>query len=104
MQGQRFFIEQSIRDPKQEIGMSQYQIRGWLAWHHHMVLVMMSLFFLTSEKVRYSNEIPLLSAYDIREIMLAVYPQKAISTQVVMEQIRIRHIQRQGKSAFYLKT
>jgi len=104
MQGQRFFIEQSIKDSKQEIGMSQYQIRGWLAWHHHMVLVMMSLFFLTSEKVRYRNEIPLLSAYDIREIMLAVYPKKANSTHEIMEQIRIRHLQRQGKSAFHIRT
>ena len=31
MQGQRFFIEQAFRDCKQEIGMSQYQVRGWLA-------------------------------------------------------------------------
>ena len=104
MQGQRFFIEQAIKDSKQEVGMSQFQVRGWLAWHHHMVLVMMSLFFITSEKVRYRNDLPLLSAYDIREIMLTVYPKKAATAQDIMEQIRIRHRQRQGKPAFPVET
>jgi SRSO17 transposase len=102
MQGQRFFIEQAFRDCKQEIGMSQYQVRGWLAWHHHMTLVMMALFFVTSEKVRCCNELPLLSAYDIREIMITVYPKKAATHQDVMEQIRIRHAQRLGKPKSYV--
>ncbi len=43
MQSQRYFVERSFQDAKQEAGMSQYQVRGWLAWHHHMVLVMMAL-------------------------------------------------------------
>ena len=104
MQGQRFFIEQTFRDCIQEVGMSEYQVRGWLAWHHHMVLVMMALFFVTSEKVRYRNEMPLLSAYDIREIMLTVYPKKASTSQDVMEQIHARHRQRRGLAALETKT
>ena len=104
MQGQRFFIEQSIKDSKQEVGMSQYQVRGWLAWHHHMVLVMMSMYFILSEKVLYKKEIPLLSAYDIRELMITTYSKKANSTHEVLEQIRSRHRQRQGNHDLQLKT
>jgi hypothetical protein len=26
--------------------MDIYQVRGWLAWHHHMGMVMMSMLFL----------------------------------------------------------
>ena len=69
MQSQRYFIERSFQDAKHEAGMSDYQVRGWLAWHHHMVLVMMALHFLLSEKILFKNEYPLLSAYDIRDIM-----------------------------------
>ncbi|WPV65821.1 IS701 family transposase [Chitinophaga sp. LS1] len=94
MQSQRYFIERSFQDAKQEAGMSDYQVRGWLAWHHHMVLVMMALHFILSEKVLFKNEYPLLSAYDIRDIMIRVYAKENHSAQNVMEQIRKRHEQR----------
>ena len=41
-QAQRYFVERGFEDAKQEAGMSQYQLRGWLAWHHHIALVMLS--------------------------------------------------------------
>ncbi|WPV64033.1 hypothetical protein [Chitinophaga sp. LS1] len=94
MQSQRYFIERSFQDAKQEAGMSDYQVRGWLAWHHHMVLVMMALHFILSEKVLFKNEYPLLSAYDIRDIMIRVYAKENHNAQNVMEQIRKRHEQR----------
>ncbi len=37
---------------------------------------------------------PLLSAYDVREIMLNVYPRKGMNQQEIMEQINKRHEQR----------
>ncbi|MCG2744550.1 MAG: hypothetical protein L6271_11635 [Desulfobacteraceae bacterium] len=45
MQGQRFFVERSFQDAKETAGMDHYQVRGWLAWHHHMAMVMMSRSF-----------------------------------------------------------
>jgi SRSO17 transposase len=94
MQSQRYFVERSFQDAKQEAGMSQYQVRGWLAWHHHMVMVMMAMHFVLSEKVLFKEEMPLLSAYDVREIMLNVYPRKGMNQKEVMEQINKRHEQR----------
>jgi hypothetical protein len=94
MQSQRYFVERSFQDAKQEAGMSQYQVRGWLAWHHHMVMVMMALHFILREKVLFKEEMPLLSAYDVREIMLNVYPRKGMNQQEVMDQINKRHEQR----------
>lgn len=51
MQSQRYFVERSFQDAKQEMGMSQYQVRGWLAWHHHIALVMLSMEFVLTEKM-----------------------------------------------------
>jgi len=38
MQASRYFIERALEDAKSACGMAQYQVRGWLAWHHHMAL------------------------------------------------------------------
>ena len=98
MQSQRHFVERSFQDAKQEAGMSEYQVRGWLAWHHHMVMVMMALHFILSEKICNRNEYPLLSAYDIRDIMLRTYSKKANTQEDIIEQIRKRHLQREIKN------
>ena len=94
MLSQRYFVERCFQDAKQEVGMSEYQVRGWLAWHHHMVLVMMALSYILSEKVLYKVEYPLLSAYDIREVMLNLYSAKGFTEEELLQQIRKRHKQR----------
>ena len=40
MQAQRYWVERSFQDSKTSCGMSDYQARKWLSWHHHMALVM----------------------------------------------------------------
>lgn len=95
MQSQRYFIERSFEDAKQEIGMSQYQVRGWLAWHHHIALVMLSLEFVLKEKMLFKNDIPLLTSYDIREVFLRVYATKGSTFEEIMDQMKARHKQRQ---------
>lgn len=99
MQSQRYFVERSFQDAKQEAAMSDYQVRGWLAWHHHMVLVMMALHFILSEKILFQNEYPLLSAYDIRDIMIRTYSKKGDNMPSILEQIRKRHQQRSHEKA-----
>ena len=91
MQAQRYFIECSFEDAKQQMGMSQYQVHGWLAWHHHMALVMRSMQFILNEKMQFQTEIPLLSAYDIREVMINLYSRKGTIYEQVMDQMGQRH-------------
>lgn len=94
MQSQRYFVERSFQEAKQEAGMSQYQVRGWLAWHHHMAMVMMALHFILSEKMLLKDKLPLLSAYDVREMILNTYAKKGATQKQTMEQIKSRHRQR----------
>lgn len=96
MQSQRYFIERTFQDAKQEMGMSQYQVRGWLAWHHHIALVMMSMQFVLTEKMLFKNEYPLLTSYDIREVFTKVYATKGSTFEEIIEQIKARHKQRQA--------
>ncbi len=47
----RNVVERNFRDAKSEVGMADYQTRGWLGWHHHMALVMLALLFLMQERM-----------------------------------------------------
>ena len=47
----RNVVERNFRDGKSEVGMADYQTRGWLAWHHHMSLVMLAMLFLLQERM-----------------------------------------------------
>lgn len=49
MQGQRYRIERALQQGKQDVGLGDYQVRGWRGWHHHMTPVMMGIFAQTHE-------------------------------------------------------
>jgi SRSO17 transposase len=40
--------------------MCEYQVRGWLAWNHHIALSIMALAFFTMEKINNKAKMPLL--------------------------------------------
>lgn len=90
VQAQRFFVERGFEDAKQEVGMSQYQVRGWLAWHHHIALVMLSMLFIVTEKIEHKNQYPLLTARDVREIIARTYAQKENVFEIIDNRHKIR--------------
>lgn len=49
---QRYWEEASFRDGKSEVGLDEYEVRGWVGWHHHMTLSLLALWFLASERPR----------------------------------------------------
>jgi len=96
---QRYQVERSFQDAKQDVSMGDYQTRGWLAWHHHMALVMMAMLFITRTRMLYSDSIPLLSFSDIRRLLAFFLPQKITTRQEVLKQMRIRHAAREQSMA-----
>ena len=48
----RWPVEDCFLRGKQELGLDDYEVRGWRGWHHHMTLVMLALWFLVLEKRR----------------------------------------------------
>jgi len=45
-------IEECFQRAKSEAGMDQYQVRGWIGWHHHQVLTLLACWFLVQQKLR----------------------------------------------------
>jgi SRSO17 transposase len=50
--GRRWCVEQDFQCGKGECGLDEYETRGWIGWHHHTALSLLSLWFLTLQKVR----------------------------------------------------
>ncbi|MBF5046662.1 IS701 family transposase [Aggregicoccus sp. 17bor-14] len=46
----RHGVEEALRYAKGEVGLDEYEVRGWTGWHHHMTLCLMALWFLVREK------------------------------------------------------
>lgn len=95
MQAQRFWIERCFQDAKSELGMAQYEVRGWIGWHHHMALVCLALLFLVQERCRAQSHTPLLSARDIVELLAIYLPRRPRDESEVLRQMQQRHAARQ---------
>ncbi len=96
MQRQRFWIERSFEDAKSESGLADYQVRGWLAWHHHMALVMMAMLFMLEEKLSQKEHYPLLSCADIEVLLAHFLPRRDVTVAEVVRQMEARHRARQA--------
>jgi SRSO17 transposase len=70
-QAQRYWVERCFDDAKNELGMSDYQVRKWQGWHHHHALVMMACLFILKERLAHDAEIPLMSVRDVRLLIVA---------------------------------
>ncbi len=94
MQAQRYWVERAFQEAKSELGMSDYQVRKWTAWHHHMALVMLSLSFIVKERIACKVEYPLLSCRDVRLMIVAMLMDDPDLIKKRTEQMIFRHDQR----------
>jgi SRSO17 transposase len=96
MQGQRYWIERALQQGKQDVGLGDYQVRGWRGWHHHMALVMMAMLFTLEERLLHQQTRPLLSGTDIRALLNHFLPRRDITLAEVLRQMELRHRKRQS--------
>ena len=95
MQAQRFFIEHAFKEAKSVLGLNEFQTRKWIAWYHQVALNMLLLLFIYREKQVNFNEMPLLSAWDIAQIMQLLIISQMFDPDKVLKQIALRHYLRQ---------
>lgn len=94
MQAQRFWVERAFEDQKGELGMSDYQVRKYIAWHHHQALVMLAMLYVNKQKITYQENIPLLSVRDIRLQLIALLKERGAYLEKEIDKMIIRHDQR----------
>ena len=96
MQGQRYWVERALQTGKQDVGLGDYQVRGWRGWHHHMALVMMAMLFQLEERQLQRPNYPLLSGRDIRALLTQFLPRRDTTIEEVLRQMEVRHRKRQA--------
>lgn len=94
MQAQRYFIERAFEDAKSELGMAQYEVRGWRGWHHHMTLCCMALLFTLKERIAAADHTPLLSVRDIVELLAFYLPRRNTTQEELLSTLEKRHAAR----------
>ena len=48
--GMRWPVESAILECKSELGLDQYEVRGWVGWHHHMTMTILAHHFLVRQR------------------------------------------------------
>ena len=99
-QTQRFWIERAFQDAKSELGMADYEVRGWKGWQHHMALVCLALVFTLKERIAQAESLPLLSVRDIVELLEIYLPRRPQTPDEVRAAMARRHQARQKSIDF----
>jgi len=94
-QAQRYWVERCLDDAKNELGLSDYQVRKWRGWHHHHALVMMACAFVLEEKLHHETDTPLLSVRDARLLIIARLWGTEQDVETRIQQMEKRHQKRQ---------
>jgi len=86
--GMRWPIETIFEESKGEVGMDHYEMRSWIGWHHHMLLVSLAHHFLVRLRIQFQEQAPALTIYQVRILLCSVLPSFASDIQFTLERVR----------------
>lgn len=99
LSGMRWPIETIFEEAKGEVGLDHYEMRSWLGWHHHMLLVALAHHFLMRLKIRFQEQAPALTVYQVRLLLSCVLPMPVFDIQAALE--RVRYYQKRNFVAYH---
>ena len=73
-------------------------MRSWLGWQHHMLLVSLAHHFLVRLRIRFQDQAPALTIYQVRLLLATVLPVPRFDTQAALE--RVRYYQKRNFVAY----
>lgn len=91
---QRYWIERLFEDAKGEVGLADYQLRGWRGWHNHMAMCCLSMLFILRTRIVHADHDPLLTARDIRLLLTDFLQTARPRGETIIDQIARRHARR----------
>ena len=94
----RWPVETTIEECKGELGLDHYEVRGWVGWHHHTTMTMLSHHFLVKLRVELGAEAPALTVSQVRKLLQVVLPKREFDEAGVIAEIE--RIQKQNYAAY----
>ncbi len=86
--GMRWPIETIFEEGKGEVGLDHYEMRSWIGWHHHMLLVSLAHHFLVRLRIQFQDQAPALTIYQVRLLLSSVLPTSVFDVQTALERVR----------------
>ena len=86
--GMRWPIETIFEESKGDVGMDHYEMRSWIGWHHHMLLVSLAHHFLVRLRIQFQEQAPALTIYQVRILLCSVLPSFISDIQSALERVR----------------
>lgn len=91
---QRYWVERSFDNAKNELAMSDFQTRKWKAWHHHHSLMLLASLFIMKQQIDNQEEVPLLSFRDARILIILHVFGTQEEIELRLKQMEKRHQKR----------
>src|SRR5271157_502084 len=96
--GMRWPIETIFEEAKSEVGFDNYEMRSWLGWHHHMLLVSLAHHFLVRLRIRLQDQAPALTLYQVRLLLACVFPKPTFDAPAALS--RVQYYQKRNYVAY----
>ena len=96
--GMRWPIETTFKESKGEVGFDHYEMRSWLGWHHHMLLVSMAHYFLVRLRILFQEQAPALTIYQVRILLACVLPKQTFDIPAAIH--RVQYCQKRNYVAY----
>jgi hypothetical protein len=98
IRGMRWPIGTTFKESKGEIGFDHYEMWSWLGWHHHMLLVSMAYYFLVRLRIRFQEQAPALTIYQVRILLACVLPKPTFNIPAALH--RVQYYQKRNYVAY----
>jgi SRSO17 transposase len=96
--GMRWPIETIFEEAKGEVGFDHYEMRSWLGWHHHMLLVSLAHHFLVRLRIRFQDQAPALTVYQVRLLLVSILPKPTFDVPAALD--RVQYYQKRNYVAY----
>ena len=96
--GMRWPIETIFEEAKGEVGFDHYEMRSWIGWHHHMLLVALAHHFLVRLRIRFHDQSPALTVYQVRLLLASVLPTPILDPAAALQ--RVQYYQKRNHQAY----
>jgi hypothetical protein len=80
------------------VGFDHYEMRSWLGWHHHMLLVSLAHHFLVRLRIRFQQQAPALTVYQVRLLLASVLPKPVFDITAALH--RVEYYQKRNYVAY----
>jgi hypothetical protein len=86
--GMRWPIEIIFEEAKGEVCFDHYEMRSWLDWHHHILLLALAHHFLVRVRIRFQNLSPALPVYQVQLLLASVLPKPIFDATAALQRVQ----------------